>query len=139
MERSDLHFQLPSTAEPQRIREYERLRGNMLVNTTNNSGMKGGDPETVQPYVTYLAIVGHGEQELPVQVIWNAGPKFASRTIKVEEDKFFQHAVNHYGPMLFQAVMFFKDGSIETASIYCHFTNWRGLFMREMLRETRGE
>jgi hypothetical protein len=99
-----------------RQQEYERLRGNMLCVDVRPS-LK---PD--QGYEATAWITQHPNRipaESPSEVAWSAGPKFHSVvTVQHEQDERFCARLDYWGPMLLQAALRFRDGSIEHGFIY---------------------
>lgn len=129
----ETHLCIPSTAEPQRVREYARLRGNMPICQMKETG----DPD--QPYEATLMLVPHKQRDTPAQVIWHGGHMFTDKILLRDNQPgncLFKIKYTMYGPVLFQAVLFFDDGTIETACIYCPVP---GIFEDQSLSRSKEE
>lgn len=95
--------------------EYARLRGNMPVVEVLPSLVPG------QAYEARVWIVPHkGEipREVPIEVLWSAGPKFPVVKATAAESKWFCTSFHYWGAMLIQARLTFADGKSEHAHIY---------------------
>ena len=59
------------------------------------------------------------KRDRPVEVIWSAGPKFKKMAhCKAEINPRFEAIFAYFGPMLLQARITFKDGSIAVGHVY---------------------
>lgn len=98
--------------ERARRAEYARLRGNMpVVEVFPSLAPRQG-------YEVRAWLEPHKNREIPVQVIWSAGPAFSSRkTCGPDSAPNFCVSFHYWGPMLIQVEMKFETGS-TTATVY---------------------
>ena len=106
----------PPKFEAKRGGEYARLRGNLPVVEVRPSF------EPFQKYEAVFWLAEHPSKtfrpERPVSVKWSAGELFPVLTVTAGNDGRFAGAYSYYGPVLIQATLTFKDGSIEHAYVY---------------------
>lgn len=97
-----------------RRKVYETTRGNMPVVEVMPSLIAG------QAYEARLWIVPHKRRpsDIPVEVVWNAGPKFRCVRVKGDEDPKFCAAFSYWDSMLVEAQMKFRDGPPASAFVY---------------------
>jgi hypothetical protein len=97
-----------------RIREYARLRGNMLVVEVRPSLAAGQAYEAL----VWLVPKQGKNREVPVEVIWSAGRHFPVQRVSQAESKWFAISYHYWGPILVQARLRFADGKTEDSQIY---------------------
>jgi 3',5'-cyclic AMP phosphodiesterase CpdA len=114
--RLDAPFSAAALAEMNdvRIREYARLRGNMLVVEVRPSLAAGQAYEAL----VWLVPKQGKNREVPVEVIWSAGRHFPVQRVSQAESKWFAISYHYWGPILVQARLRFADGKTEDSQIY---------------------
>jgi 3',5'-cyclic AMP phosphodiesterase CpdA len=101
--------------EEHRTKEYARTRGNMAVVDVRPSLVEG------QFYEARFWIDGRkrrGDEDVPEEVTWSAGPKFPIVSIRREGDRHFCATYDYYGPMLIQAYLKFSNGPPALTYVY---------------------
>jgi len=93
---------------------YESTRGNMAVAEVFPSMCEG------QAYEARVWIVPHSRnpENVPVEVTWNAGPKFERRRVTATDDPKFCATLSYWGSMLVEARLKFCDGQSASAFVY---------------------
>jgi len=102
--------------EQSRTAEYARTRGNMPIVEVLPSLVSG------QAYEARVWIVSHPNpkypRELPLEVIWSAGPMHKAIAISAEQDERFCAAFHYWDAMLLQASLKFRDGKSQSVFVY---------------------
>jgi 3',5'-cyclic AMP phosphodiesterase CpdA len=101
---------------------YGKTRGNMAVAEVFPSLCDG------QAYEARVWIVPHNRsrENVPVEVTWNAGPKFERRRIGGKEHPSFCTTFSYWGSMLVEARLTFSDGETASAFVYARIPGDRG-------------
>jgi len=102
------------TVDTARIKEYQRMRGNLPVVEVSPSMVPG------QAYEARAWIVPHQRKkaDIPISVRWSAGPRFPTFTIRAKQDPLYCAAFHYWGSMLLRATMTFSDKKTIDAYVY---------------------